>query len=112
MDGIFCPECGAKNPIEATVCERCNADLLAIKSIMDTANTHYNEALSLAHSGRLDEALAQIEGALALSAHNPEYHNLQGTIYGQKGLYSEAMRSWERCFSLDPENGKGVQKYR
>jgi tetratricopeptide (TPR) repeat protein len=109
MDVIICSECGHQNPVEASVCEQCNADLNAIKSIMDTANTHYNEALALAHSGRLDEALGLIEAALALSAQNPEYHNLQGTIYGQKGLYSESIRAWERCLTLNPEMEKAYK---
>ncbi len=109
MDAILCPECGASNPVEAQVCEECNADLSAVKSIIDTANTHYNEALALAHNGKLDEALGQIEAALALSSENPQFHNLMGTIYAQKGLYTEAMRAWERCMALDPEFEKAYK---
>ncbi len=106
MDAIICPACGASNPVEATVCESCGEDLTTIKSVMDTANTHYNEALALAHGGRLDEAIGQLEAALALSSQNPNYHNLLGTVYAQKGLYSEAIDAWERCLSIDPEMEK------
>jgi len=109
MDAIVCPECGANNPVEATVCDQCNASLTSVKSIVDTANQHYNEALSLAHSSRLDEALGQLDAALALSSDNPNYHNLMGTIYAQKGLYSEAIRAWERCLALDDEMDKAYQ---
>ncbi|MDP8243382.1 MAG: tetratricopeptide repeat protein [Candidatus Hinthialibacter antarcticus] len=109
MDAILCPECGASNPIEAHVCEECNADLSAVKSVIDTANSHYNEALALAHNGKLDEALGQIEASLALSSENPQFHNLMGTIYAQKGLYTEAMRAWERCMALDPEFEKAYK---
>lgn len=106
MDMILCPECGASNPLEAAACESCGADLSAVKSVLDTANEHYNEALALAHAGRLDEAIGQLEAALALNGQNPNYHNLLGTIYAQKGLFSEAIRAWERCLSLDSETEK------
>ena len=109
MDGILCPECGTLNPVEAVVCESCSAELAAVKSVMDTANSHYNEALALAHSGRLDEAIGQLEAALALTAHNANYHHLLGTIYAQKGLFSEAIRAWERCISLDGEVEKAYR---
>lgn len=103
MDVILCPTCGASNPVEAAVCESCNQDLTAVKSVIDTANTYYNEALALAHSGKLDESIGQLEAAIALSAQNPAYHNLLGTVYAQKGIYSEAIRAWERSLALDPE---------
>lgn len=109
MDAIICPECGASNPVEAQICQECNADLSAVKSVVDAANSHYNEALALAHSGKLDEAIGQLEAALALSSDNPQFHNLLGTIYGQKGLYSEAIRSWEQCIALDPEFEKAYK---
>lgn len=109
MDALICPDCGAANPVEAQVCEQCNADLSAVKSVIDSANSHYNEALALAHGGKLDEALGRLEAALALNTENPQYHNLLGTIQAQKGLYSEAMRAWERTLALDPEAEKAFK---
>ncbi len=109
MDALICPACGVFNPVEAEVCENCSENLSAVKSVMDTANTHYNEALALAHSGKLDEAIAQLEAAIALSGMNPSYHNLLGTIYAQKGLYSEAIRAWERALALSPEAEKAYK---
>ncbi len=109
MEGLICPVCGATNPVEATVCENCSENLNAVKSVMDTANTHYNEALALAHSGRLDEAIAQLEAAIALSGMDPNYHNLLGTVYAQKGLYSESIRAWERALALNPEMEKAYK---
>lgn len=106
MDGILCPQCNYENPIEATVCDHCNADLSPVKSIIDTANTHYNRALSFAHEGRLDEALGQLDAAIALSSQNPAYYNLLGTINAQKGLYSEAIQAWQKCLALNPEMEK------
>lgn len=103
MEFILCPECGAENKLEAVNCESCSADLSAVKSLVDTANEHYNEALALAHSGKLDEAIGQIEAALSMNAQNPQYHNLLGTLNAQKGLFSESIRAWERCLALDPE---------
>ncbi len=109
MDAILCPHCGRENPVEASVCEQCNADLSPVKSIVDTANSHYNEALSLAHEGRLDEALGHLEAAIALSSQNAAYYNLLGTINAQKGLFSEAIRAWEKCLALQPEMERAYQ---
>ncbi len=106
MEQITCPSCGAENPVEAAVCESCGEDLSTVRSVIDTANKHYNEALALAHAGKLDEAIGQLEAALALNAENPQFHNLMGTMYARKGLYSEAIRAWERCLMLDPEMEK------
>lgn len=109
MEYIKCPECEAANPIEASVCEECNADLSPVKSLIDTANRHYNEALSLAHEGKLDEAIGQLEAAIALSSKNVHYYNLLGTIYAQKGLFSEAIRAWERALAIDPDIEKAYE---
>ncbi|RJP20451.1 MAG: hypothetical protein C4527_25080 [Candidatus Omnitrophota bacterium] len=109
MDALICPACGATNPVEAAVCENCGENLSTVKSLMDTANTHYNEALALAHSGKLDEAAAQLEAAISLSGMSPNYHNLLGTIYAQKGLYSESIRAWERTLALNPEIEKAYR---
>ncbi len=103
MDVITCPQCRHENPIEASVCEQCNTNLKPVKSIVDTANSHYNEALSLAHEGKLDEAIGQLDAAIALSSQNAVYYNLMGTIQAQKGLFSEAIHAWEQCLALNSE---------
>jgi tetratricopeptide (TPR) repeat protein len=109
MDSIKCPACGAANPVEATICEQCNADLNPVKSLIDTANRHYNEALALAHDGKLDEAIGQLEAAIALSANRVEYFNLLGTVYAQKGLFSEAIRQFEKGIAINPQVEKVYQ---
>ncbi len=106
MEFIICPECGAENKLEAVNCESCGADITAVKSLIDNANEHYNEALALAHAGKLDEAIGQVEAALSMNAQNTNYHNLLGTLYAQKGLFSEAIHAWERCLAIDPEMEK------
>ena len=103
MDVIICPQCRHENPIEASVCQQCNTNLKPVKSIVDTANSHYNEALSLAHEGKLDEAIGQLDAAIALSSQNAVYYNLMGTIQAQKGLFSEAIHAWEQCLALNQE---------
>ncbi|HPA46848.1 MAG TPA: tetratricopeptide repeat protein, partial [bacterium] len=77
-----------------------------VQAIMDSGNRHYNEALALAHAERSDEALAQIQAAISVVGNQPAYHNLLGTLYAQKGLYSEAIAAWQQCLSLDPEMEK------
>ncbi len=80
-----------------------------VQAIIDSGNRHFNEALSLAHAGRLDEALAQVQAAISIVGNQPEYYNLLGTIQAQKGLYSEAIDAWQRCLSLDPEMEKAAR---
>jgi len=77
-----------------------------IQAIIDSGNRHYNEALALAHAGRTDEALAQVQAAISVVGNQPAYYNLLGTLYAQKGLYSEAIAAWQQCLSLDPEMEK------
>ena len=80
-----------------------------IQAIVDSGNRHYNEALALAHAGRLDEALAQVQAAISIVGNQPAYYNLLGTVQAQKGLYSEAIDAWQRCLSLDPEMEKAAR---
>ncbi|MFB3786552.1 MAG: tetratricopeptide repeat protein [bacterium] len=109
MNPIVCPECGAQNPVEAAVCEACNADLSPVRTIIDTANQHYNKALSLSHEGNLDEAVGQLEAAISLFSQNPLFFNLLGTLNARKGLYSEAIRAWENALALNPEMEKAYE---
>lgn len=103
MDTFQCPACGTVNSFDAETCQSCQEDLTRIRSVIDTANRHYNEALALSLSGRLDEAIGQVEAALALNAHNPNYHILLGTLYAQKEDYEKAIRTWEQCIATHPE---------
>ncbi|MFH1738745.1 MAG: tetratricopeptide repeat protein, partial [bacterium] len=80
-----------------------------VRAIIDSGNRHYNEALALAHAGRSDEALAQVQAAISLVGNQPAYYNLLGTIQAQKGFYSEAIDAWQRCLSLDPEMEKSAR---
>ncbi|MBN2329994.1 MAG: tetratricopeptide repeat protein [Candidatus Omnitrophica bacterium] len=109
MDIIQCPACGAINPIQADVCQECNEDLNTVKTVLDTANRHYNEALALAQSGRLDEAVGQAEAAIAMSSHNPNYHLLLGTVHAQNENWDDAVQAWERCITLTPEMEKAYR---
>lgn len=101
MEHIACPACGVENEIVRSTCEKCGADLVVIKSILNNANRHYNTALELAQQGRHDEAAAELRAAIELWGKNPHFHNLLGTIYARKGLYDLAIREWETTLSLD-----------
>ncbi len=103
MDTLQCPACGTINSGQALVCQECNEDLNTIKNVLDTAKQHYNEALALAQSNRLDEAIGQIEAALAITSHDPNYHLLLGTLNAQKENYDGAIMAWERCLSINPD---------
>ncbi len=103
MDTLQCPACGSINPGQAMVCQDCNEDLSTIKNVLDTAKQHYNESLALAQGNRLDEAIGQIEAALAITSHDPNYHLLLGTLNAQKENWDGAIMAWERCLSINPD---------
>jgi len=106
MDTLQCPACGSINPGQAMVCQDCNEDLSTIKNVLDTAKQHYNESLALAQSNRLDEAIGQVEAALAITSHDPNYHLLLGTLNAQKENWDGAIVAWERCLSINPDTEK------
>ncbi len=109
METIQCPACGTLNPLEKSVCQDCGEDLSTVKSVIDAANRHYNQALALAQSGRLDEAAGQLEAAIAMSSHNLNYYLLLGTVHAQNQRWDEAIETWERCLSLNPDTEKAYR---
>lgn len=66
------------------------------------ARPHYNLALALEKSGRLDESLQQAFIATRLSPKEANPYNLIGTIFGKKGDYDQAITALSRAVKLDP----------
>ena len=109
MNTLFCPSCGAENPLERSVCQKCKADLGVVKSILDTANLHYNRALTLAGEGRYPEAELEATAALELYNKNPRYHNLLGTIYARQGKFNRAQEAWETTLYLEEDTSSAYR---
>jgi tetratricopeptide (TPR) repeat protein len=56
----------------------------------------------LRDSGRLDEALAQIERAVALDPLSSVMHDVQGSILEVQGRFPEAMDAYRKAVTIDP----------
>ncbi|MBN1673326.1 MAG: tetratricopeptide repeat protein [Kiritimatiellae bacterium] len=61
-----------------------------------------NIGLALAKQGRVDEAVAAFQAALAKKADYADAHNNLGTAWSQKGEVVLAIKHWERALALDP----------
>ncbi len=115
METIACPACGTENSIVRSSCEKCGADLLVVKNILNNANKHYNAALEMAQQGRNEEAIVELKAAIELWSKNPNFHNLLGTVYARRGLYDLAIKEWEATLALDPvfeKAQKSIEKAR
>ncbi|MCX7919325.1 MAG: tetratricopeptide repeat protein [bacterium] len=97
-----CPVCSTENRDDRTECYHCQSDLTILRTIINRAKQHYNNALEHAERGRTSEAIAELKTALELNSSHAPSHNVLGTLYAKKGLYKEAIAEWERALSLDP----------
>ena len=103
MDILYCPSCGAPNPVELNTCTSCQQDFTLVRAVISAANEHYNHALALAQKGLFDEAIVEVQSAIGLNSHHPKYSNLLASCYANKGLYSMAVREWEKVLRLDDQ---------
>jgi len=66
---------------------------------------------ALAEEGKLPEAIAQCQKALAIAPDYPEALNTLGNVYGKQGKYDEAIASYRAAAAdptyADPRNGMG-----
>jgi len=70
---------------------------------MTTVDRLYDEAIELQQAGRLDEAVAKLEGLLA---DNPDYalaHAALGVFYGKLARPDDAVRHAQRVCELEPD---------
>ncbi|MBU5614599.1 tetratricopeptide repeat protein [Geomonas azotofigens] len=66
------------------------------------ARPHYNLALALEKSGRLDESLREAIAATRLSPKEANPYNLIGSIFGKTGNYDQAIAALSQAVKLDP----------
>src|SRR3990172_8488243 len=70
------------------------------------AEEQFRKGFEFAKSGDLDEAILNVEAALAVSPEESRYHDLLGTLYAKKGLYEMAVAEWKRSIECDPAHAE------
>jgi tetratricopeptide (TPR) repeat protein len=70
------------------------------------AVTHKKEALTLAQKGQYDQALSQIDQALAMNPKDAETYTRRGGIYTLQKQYDKALENFNRAIDLDPRSAK------
>jgi Tfp pilus assembly protein PilF len=95
---------GAIGYLEQGLYDRGVADLRTItEQAPELANPHVDLGVAYARTGRLEEAAASIERAVALSADHPiAYHEL-GLIYRKQARFADARLQYEKALALYPE---------
>jgi tetratricopeptide (TPR) repeat protein len=58
---------------------------------------------ALLQSGRIDEAMAQIQKALAINHQNAETHYNLGNVYKQMGRVDEAISEYQKALAINPD---------
>jgi tetratricopeptide (TPR) repeat protein/protein involved in polysaccharide export with SLBB domain len=72
------------------------------------ASVYYNDGARYALEGRLEEAIAAFEQAIALDPKNGNTYYSLGNVYSELGRWTEAVAAYQRAVSL---NDKDVEAY-
>jgi len=67
-----------------------------------TAEVHHHLGLALRDKGRLQEAQAELEQALAIRPYDPAILNHVGRVLGQQNHHAEAIASFEKAIAIRP----------
>jgi tetratricopeptide (TPR) repeat protein len=71
----------------------------------DSAEAHNGLAVALVRKGRLDEAVAHFQKAVALKPDFTEpYYNLGDTLFYLEGKPREALAAWRAVLRIDPDH--------
>jgi tetratricopeptide (TPR) repeat protein len=90
--------------IEQGLYERGVAELEAVtKQQPELANPHVDLGIAYARTGRLAEAAASLERAVALSASHPIAHEELGLVYRKQARFADARAQYEQALALYPE---------
>lgn len=76
-----------------------NAVLLA----PNQADTHFNLSLVYERTGRLEEALQEIEASLRIDPGRPDARNARAVISAEMGRYEDARRQWQELSHINPD---------
>jgi len=84
--------------------ERGVAELEAVTELApELVNPHVDLGLAYSRTGRLADAAASLERALAVSATNPIAHEELGLVYRKLARFADARAHYEQALALYPE---------
>jgi len=78
------------------------AFVLCCFSLLSQQPGAYERGAQLARSGKLAEALVELEAATLAQPDNPKVHNLRGVVLTQMGRLAEADKAYLRALELAP----------
>ena len=100
-----CPVCPFKNITEDDErCPNCGTNLSPLHRVSQIGYQHYNHALELANTGKVDLALTWACSAVALDGRFVPGRTLLGKILWRKKQFREALYHWEAAAGIEPEN--------
>lgn len=70
---------------------------------LERSRIHYDMAFDLLQKGESGQAVAQINKALEMEPKNPNYHNLLGLIYLNRGMLDNAEKSFKDALRYKPD---------
>jgi tetratricopeptide (TPR) repeat protein len=90
--------------LEQGLYERGVAELEAVtRAAPELANPHVDLGVAYARTGRLAEAAASLEQAVALSATHPIAHEELGLVYRRQARFADARAQYELSLALYPD---------
>lgn len=102
---VVCPYCGGNLSTDSTICPDCQEDLSGLIRLESGHIVYYNEALSLAREGKLEDACARLLVALELEEGFVPGHILLAKVYARQGRWPQARASVVRALDRSPEDG-------
>ena len=100
-----CPVCPRTDiPDDEQLCPSCDVDLIPIRRIHELGATHFNAALRLAKTGKIDAALERAAIAVGLNERCVAARTLLGKILWKKGQIREAVRQWKEAADIVPQD--------
>ena len=123
-----CEQCGHENPEGVEACEQCGQPLAAAGAAAaqqpepnpqpdpepERPGTKFDpvhseqmlhEAFRLSDEGKLDDAIAAAEEAVAANPGSTSAHSVLGTLLHRKGEINRAVQEYEAVLALSPESG-------
>ena len=114
-----CEHCGHENAEGAQSCEECGVSLTAAEQPQpepeperpgtkfdpEHAEQMLHEAFRLSDEGKLDDAIAAAEEAVAANPGSTSAHSVLGTLLHRKGEVNRAIAEYETVLALSPESG-------
>jgi len=104
-----CPTCGTDNAVGALMCGRCGTRLQGeeargVSSSASIAERLLDRAFRLSDEGRLDDAIAAAEQAVAANSQSTSAHSLLGILYERAGQRQKAISQYEQALTLSPRS--------